>query len=528
MNGKSPQPIKFLLVDDLAENLVALEALLRRDELELFCARSGREALELLLVHDFALAFIDVQMPEMDGFELAELMRGMERTRHVPIIFVTADAHERQRVFQGYDAGAVDFLFKPIDPRILRHKADTFFRLNRQKQLLDEQLELLRESEEFRRRMIESSQDCIAVLDQEGRVLTLNLSFANRLADPDTARMRGKDWASIWSESERGTAQDAVLRARGGAEARFIGRTAAAQLADAWWDVAITPIHDAGGRVDKLLAVARDVTEHRKALEERERLAGELLETLRLNETFVAAITHDLRNPLSAMLTMADLLARRSSDPATQRSAERIRASGRRMATMIDALFDLARARLGGGLPIQPVPTDLSPLSRKVLAEHQATHPDQVIEIQEMGDLEGYWDGDRIEQLVSNLLGNALRHGKRPGIVRLEVDGRAEGEVSISVHNAGHIDPVVMPHLFDAFRGGARSAARSEGLGLGLYIVQQIVKGHGGAVHVDSSDEAGTTFRVHLPRGQAGMTRVGDVTPSPTPGDVIPWERAEP
>jgi CheY-like chemotaxis protein len=125
--------VKFLLVDDIAENLVVLEALLRREGLELLKASSGAQALELLLVHDVALAILDVQMPEMNGFELAELMRGMERTRHVPIIFLTAGARDPQRVFKGYEAGAVDFLFKPIDPHMLKSKTDVFFELHRQK-----------------------------------------------------------------------------------------------------------------------------------------------------------------------------------------------------------------------------------------------------------------------------------------------------------------------------------------------------------------------------------------------------------
>ena len=112
-------PVKFLLVDDVEENLLALEGLLRRDGLELLKARSGPEALELLLVHDVALALLDVQMPVMDGFELAELMRGTERTRRIPIIFVTAGGIDSQRLFRGYETGAVDFLFKPIEPHIL-------------------------------------------------------------------------------------------------------------------------------------------------------------------------------------------------------------------------------------------------------------------------------------------------------------------------------------------------------------------------------------------------------------------------
>lgn len=129
-----PAPVHFLLVDDREENLIALEALLQRDGLVLLKATSGRQALELLLQFDVALALVDIQMPGMDGLELADLMRGTERTRRVPIIFITAghDGHDRR--FRGYGAGAVDFLFKPIEPDILRSKADVFFELYRQRQ----------------------------------------------------------------------------------------------------------------------------------------------------------------------------------------------------------------------------------------------------------------------------------------------------------------------------------------------------------------------------------------------------------
>src|ERR1700679_2284196 len=146
-------PIKCLLVDDLQENLLALSALWQRDDVELLTARSGSEALELLLVHDVALAFLDVQMPDMDGFELAELLRGSERTRHIPLIFVTAGAREQHRQFKGYELGAVDFIYKPIEPHILKNKADVFFELYRQRQALSVELndrtETLRLNEMF-------------------------------------------------------------------------------------------------------------------------------------------------------------------------------------------------------------------------------------------------------------------------------------------------------------------------------------------------------------------------------------------
>ncbi|MBV1689456.1 hybrid sensor histidine kinase/response regulator [Novosphingobium sp. G106] len=129
-------PVHFLLVDDLEENLVSLEALLKRDELVILKARSGDEALELLLEHDVGLALLDVQMPGMDGFELAEFMRGSDRTRNIPIIFVTAGTSDARRRFRGYEAGAVDFIQKPIESDVLRSKANVFFDLCRQRQVV--------------------------------------------------------------------------------------------------------------------------------------------------------------------------------------------------------------------------------------------------------------------------------------------------------------------------------------------------------------------------------------------------------
>ncbi|HVE15305.1 MAG TPA: response regulator [Chthoniobacterales bacterium] len=143
MTSVDPDPVHFLLVDDLEGNLLSLEGLLRREGLVLLKASSGTEALELLLKHEVALAILDVQMPGMDGFELAELMRGSERTRRVPIIFLTAGNADRQRRFRGYEAGAVDFLHKPIEPDILRSKADVFYELFLQRRQIARQRDAL-------------------------------------------------------------------------------------------------------------------------------------------------------------------------------------------------------------------------------------------------------------------------------------------------------------------------------------------------------------------------------------------------
>src|SRR4051812_19021216 len=144
MEKHTESNVGILVVDDVVQNLAAIEAVIRRPGLEVFKASSGTQALELLLVKDVALALVDVRMPNMDGFELAELMRGTERTREVPIIFMTAELHDPKRTFRGYEAGAVDFLHKPVDPNILKSKVGVFVELHSQRRRLSEQLAELR------------------------------------------------------------------------------------------------------------------------------------------------------------------------------------------------------------------------------------------------------------------------------------------------------------------------------------------------------------------------------------------------
>jgi signal transduction histidine kinase len=379
----SNTPTKILLVDDLEENLIALEALLRSDQLTILTARSGVEALELLLVHSVALALVDVQMPELDGFELAELMRGSERTRHVPIIFVTAGAHELSRMFQGYDAGAVDFLFKPIEPRVLRNKVNTFVELHCQRQLLSDQLMALKQGE---------------------------------------------------------------------AEAR--------------------------------------------------RLRDELAQTLRLNETFLGVVGHDLRNPLNVILMSAALLQHTSQDQHDRPIIERIGAASRQMSRMIDDLYDLTRVRMGGGISITPRPgVDVGQLAERVASELGAAHAGRELAVHKDGDTVGVWDPDRLAQVLFNIIGNALRHGTRGTPVRADVDGKDAGSVAIRVKNHGTVPPELLPHVFEPFRRDSNS--RREGLGLGLFIVHQLVRAHGGEIEIASADEH-TTVRVRLPR-QSGL-----------------------
>ncbi len=194
------EPVHFLLVDDLAENLLSLEALLQRENLVLLKARSGEEALEMLLRHDVALALLDVQMPGMDGFELAEFMRGNPRTSHVPIIFVTAGAADNQRRFRGYEAGAVDFIHKPIEADVLRSKANVFFDLYRQRQQIEHQRDELEGAAQALRRADRHKDSFLAVLAHELRNPVAALSGGLHLLGKDIAPERAKD---IRSRMER-------------------------------------------------------------------------------------------------------------------------------------------------------------------------------------------------------------------------------------------------------------------------------------------------------------------------------------
>ena len=348
------EPVKFLLVDDTNENLFALEAIIRRKGLEVLVARSGSDALELLLVHDVSLALLDVQMPVMDGFELAELMRGVERTKHVPIIFVTAGSRDPQRVFKGYESGAVDFLFKPIDPHILKSKTDVFFDLAQQRR--------------------------------------------------------------------------------------------------------------------------------------------EVSQTLRLNEIFVGILGQDLRNPLAAMIMGAAWLKRQIDDEAQLRTLGQMMAAGHRMTEMIEQLLDLTRARLTGGLGLSYASEhlDVAKLVQRAVDVLRATNADREIVIESAGDCTTWGDPDRLLQLFSNLVGNALHHGTRRSAISLSI-AAGEREIVLRVRNGGVIPPELLPVIFEPFRGRTGS--------LGLFISQQIATAHDSAIGVDSISTGGTVvFTVRLPR----------------------------
>ena len=221
-----------------------------------------------------------------------------------------------------------------------------------------------------------------------------------------------------------------------------------------------------------------------------------------LKDEFMGVLGHDLGNPLSAILiTSKALLEKTPADQPACRRLARIVTSAERMQRMIRDVLVLTRRRFHRPLPLQPKETDLGPLCRDIVAELCETHPERHIEIQERGDLCGQWDSDRICEVVSNLVGNALQHGVPGSPVDVLLVGN-EPEVVLTIRNQGETIPDEdMDALFEPFRRGVADQAETNGhLGLGLFIAREIVTAHAGHIDVASSKTEGTTFTVHLPR----------------------------
>jgi PAS domain S-box-containing protein len=244
----------------------------------------------------------------------------------------------------------------------------------------------------------------------------------------------------------------------------------------------------------------RDITDRKRLEEELQRQNQDLLRTVHFSELFVGILGHDLRNPLSAITTAASLLGRRADSDKVARPAARILSSAGRMARMIDQLLDFTRIRLGQGLPLVRSENDLAEVCR--IATDELDGDPRRIDLHASGETVGSWDGDRLMQLVSNLVGNALAHGAPTAPAVVTVDGKRPEAVELTVQNAGAIPPEVLPIIFEPFRSGKdRKEDQSSGLGLGLYISRQIVLAHSGSIEVRSTQEEGTRFTVRLPRG---------------------------
>lgn len=387
--------VNVLIVDDLPDNLLALEVVIRLEDRTIFQASSGEEALALLLNHEFALAILDVQMPGMNGFELAELMRGTEKTRHIPIVFVTAAGKDSNFAFKGYESGAVDFLYKPLDVQAVQSKVSVFALLYRQRLETRRQVMALEKSR------------------QEQEALLENLQ----------------------------TTQMALQK------------------------------------------------------------------SLRMRDEFMSVVAHELRTPLNTLfmdVQMRKMLLERGKiavfDAAyLEKMVARDQRQVQSMVRLIDDMLDVTRIR-SNRLSIRPAPFDLPVLLDRVVGNLslQAQAAGSVITLHAGQPVTGCWDEFRIEQVVTNLLTNALRYGNsKPVEVSLVLLG---GSVALHVRDQGRgISAQDQQRIFEPFERAVGQDDSTSGLGLGLYITRQLVEAHGGTISVQSREAEGSTFSVTLP-----------------------------
>lgn len=252
---------------------------------------------------------------------------------------------------------------------------------------------------------------------------------------------------------------------------------------------------DAGGA----RAFSRDVTARKHDEQTNERRINELTRTVRLNEMFASVLGHDLRNPLNTIMMAAQMVLGRVDDPNAARPLQRLLDSASRMQRMIEQLLDFSRARTVGGIPLERAPMDLAVLVRDAIEEIRVARPEIEIAIAMHGDVRGDWDTNRLAQVFSNLIGNAVQHGPTGARVEVAIDGTAAGTIRIAISNRGTIPSDLLPILFAPFRGTHQRSAKSHGLGLGLFITNQVIQAHGGEIDASSADGI-TTFAIRLPR----------------------------
>lgn len=452
-------------------------------------ASSGHETLALADEHT-DLVILDVRLPDISGLEVCRRLKSAPRTRNVLVLHLSAQAVGPGDRALGLEHGADGYLVAPVDPEELVAQVHALLRLRR----AEREVQVLSQEVAHQRRLLElaisSAADPIVLYDGAGRVIYANQAlYAWR--GTHVVHAVGKTPAEMVAEDPSLEPYTRLVE-----EALRTGQvqrgtiTVSSDQGPRHYASVVSPAVSADGRVVAVMSSSRDVTEEKSAEEFREQ--------------FIGMLGHDLRNPLNALSVSAQQLQRRGGlDERQAGLTHRILTSADKMDRMIRQLLDFARARLGGGIPVVRAPGDLFDAVRRTVEELRASHPGRVVQLEMLGDGRGDWDADRLEQALGNLLANALKYSSPDTPVTVQAEGGPKGAV-VRVNNQGTpIPPEELPHVFNAWRRGRRTRSEdgsAAGLGLGLYIAHQIVRGHGGDVEVSSSAPGGTTFTVRLPR----------------------------
>ncbi len=500
---------KILIVDDLPANLVALRELLKPIDAEVIEAGSGNDALALTVEHDFAALLVDVDMPVMDGFEFAELTRGVEKTRTTPIIFITAAFKDREHRIKGYRTGAVDYIEKPIDEEILLSKVQVFLdldhgkkeieRLNRE---LSRSLDELKESEERFRDLYDNAPDLYVSVDAKtAAIVQCNNTMAAMLGRAkddiigspifDVYHADCMDLVHEAFETFVATGEvhrdDLILKKRNG-EKLFVSLN-------------VTALRDKDGQILRSRSVWRDISEQKAA---ERALAARTEELERSNEElkqFAFVASHDLQEPLNLIEGFLNVLNRTYGGKMGPDADEYIGYTldgVARMRALIKDLQAYSRVQSKGEPFVDASLNEVADEAMKNLAAAVEESKAEVV-IADLPTLPV--DRGQIARLFQNLIGNALKYRKKdaPPVVRLDVVEEAGGAWRFSVRDNGiGIAPEFFDKVFVIFQR-LHTKKHFPGTGVGLAICKRIVQRHGGRIWIESTPGQGSVFHFTLP-----------------------------
>ncbi|HZC05848.1 MAG TPA: ATP-binding protein [Ktedonobacterales bacterium] len=522
------EPINILMVDDQPGKLLSYEAILDDLGEHLIKATSGREALEQLLKHEIAIVLMDVSMPEIDGFELAEIIRQHPRYQKTAIIFVSAVRLTDLDRLKGYESGAVDYIPVPVIPEILRAKVSVFadlYRKSRELEALNHQLEQrveertaevranadrLRDSEERFRVIMQNTSAVIYLIDAAGRCLQVNRGFERvfGVADGDA---RGQsiydllppETSAVWKVSHQ-----RVITERASVE---FEEEIASPIGIRTYTSIKTPLFDSAGRPSGIVNVSTDITERKQAENERAellqrehdaRLAAE--DAIQVRDDFLSVAAHELKTPVTSLRATAQIIARKlqkSGQSAPQWLTDGLRVidqQSERLTRLIGQLLDISRLDRKAR-PGERISTDIVAMAERLVAVFRARSSRHTLTLS--GDVSALADIDPVgvEQILSNLIDNAIKYSPDGGQIDVEVYADAHEQVRISVRDRGiGIPPEKRGEIFNRFYQAHADEHRS-GLGLGLFISHQIVEQHGGMIAAEFPPDGGTRFIVTLP-----------------------------
>lgn len=502
----------ILIVDDDARTLLAMEALLSGPGRQIVTASTGKEALRWLLRQDFSVILMDVRMPEMDGFETADLIRQSERLRHIPIIFLSAIDTLEADVYRGAAKGAVDYLFKPVVPEVLKAKVSVFVDLFHMNERL--KLKAIQQSEERFRLLVESMQDyAIFMLDPEGRVTSWNTG-AEKIEGFKHEEIVGEPFSRFYTAEDRaqGLPELALRYAAINGRSEQEGWRARKDGVRFWANTVVSALLDERKNLVGFSVVTRDLTERKRVEEvlreseaklrqQAQDLEQQLIASGRLVSLGVvtASMAHEFNNPLGIVMGFAQELLNESSPESRDYQALKIiDEEARRCQRIIQELLQFARPR-----STDLCPTDIKQAIERTMSMVANRLYKQKIETQV--SVENNLplisaDPQQLEQVLVNLLFNAIDAMPNGGKITVEaLLHSAEANrpaVAIRVTDDGNgIDEADLAKIFQPFF----SAKKGKGIGLGLSICDRIIQNHGGKIAVESKAGQGTCFKIHLP-----------------------------